>query len=163
MGIYSLLFAEYAKTTYAFEPLPRNLSFLYRMLESNKVNNVVIVPCAVADVDGLTWFEAAESNAEGKVTENGTLPVPVVTLDTFIKKSKICPSLLKIDVEGSELSVLEGAKAFLAKSKPIILLETHGDELKNECFAFLRQMEYRHFEPIDAESVEEANDFVIKS
>ena len=91
VGIYSLLFAEYAKTTYAFEPLPRNLSFLYRMLESNKVNNVVIVPCAVADVDGLTWFEAAESNAEGKVTENGTLPVPVVTLDTFIKKSIICP------------------------------------------------------------------------
>jgi hypothetical protein len=69
---------------------------------------------------------------------------------------------LKIDVEGAELSVLEDAKEFLSKSKLTTLLETHGDELKNDCFSFLGLMGYTRFEPIDSESIQIANDFVIK-
>jgi len=39
IGIYSLLFSRYSKLVYAFEPLPRNLSFLHIMLTLNKVLN----------------------------------------------------------------------------------------------------------------------------
>ncbi len=162
VGIYSLLFSRYSKLIYAFEPFPRNLSFLYRMLKLNNIENVIIVPCAVADKDGLSWFQKAHSNAEGRLNTSGSQPVSVISLDTFIKESKLIPNLLKIDVEGAELSVLKGAKELLSISKPIILIETHGDTIKKKCFEFLKQMGYRYFEPIDSNSIREANDFVIK-
>ena len=162
VGIYSLLFSRYSRLIYAFEPFPRNLSFLYRMVKLNKIENVIIVPCAVADNDGLSWFQEAHSNAEGRLKTSGSQPVTVIALDTFIKKSKINPNLLKIDVEVAELSVLKGSKELLYNSKPIILIETHVDTIKKKCFEFLRQMGYRHFKPIDSNSIKIANDFVIK-
>ena len=162
VGIYSLLFSRYSKLVYAFEPFPRNLSFLNRMLKLNKIENVVIVPCAVADTDGLSWFQEAHSHAEGRLKASGTQPVRVISLDPFIEKIKISPNLLKIDVEGAELSVLKGAKEFLSKAKPILVIETHGDTIKKQCFEFLKQLDYRSFKPIDSNSIQEANDFIIK-
>lgn len=49
VGLYSLLFAKYSRQVYAFEPLPRNLKFLYEVLRVNNIENVKIVPCAVSD------------------------------------------------------------------------------------------------------------------
>lgn len=162
IGIYSLLFSRYSKLVYAFEPLPRNLSFLHRMLKLNKVKNVIIVPCAVADKNGLSWFKTASNVAEGTLDASGTQRVSTISLDSFITKRKIRPNLLKIDVEGAELQVLEGAKNFLIKNKPIIIIETHGDLVKQKCFRFLEQIGYTYFKPIDSNSIKEANDFVIK-
>lgn len=161
VGIYSLLFSRYSQLTYAFEPFPRNLSYLYRMMKLNNVHNVVIVPCAVADKNGLSWFQKSQSYAEGRLSSRGEQPVPIISLDSFISESGVAPNLLKIDVEGAELLVLNGAKNYILKAKPIILLETHGDEIKNDCFEFLKKRGYIHFKPIDSSSIEGANDFLI--
>jgi len=53
-------------------------------------------------------------------------PVPVVALDRCIpveSSSKI--QMIKIDVEGNELDVLEGAKVLIAESRPVILVEAN--------------------------------------
>jgi len=163
IGIYSLLFSRCAKQVYAFEPLPRNLSYLYRMMKINQTKNVIIVPCAVTDMGGLSWFQEAESNAEGRLKSDGTQPVPVVSLDSFIKSSNVHPDLLKIDVEGAELSVLKGAEKFISKFKPIILLEIHGDRNRNDCFEFLKKKQYHFFEPVDSKLIEDANDYIIRA
>lgn len=42
-----------------------------------------------------------------------------ITLDDFVFKNKIFPDVLKIDVEGSELSVIKGTKPCLKNYKPI--------------------------------------------
>jgi len=162
IGIYSLLFSRYSKLVYAFEPLPRNLSFLQRMLQLNKVKNVIIVPSAVADKNGESMFKAASNVAEGRLDASGTQRVTTISLDSFIKKKKVYPNLLKIDIEGAELLALEGARNYLSKSKPIIIIETHGDLVKQKCFKFLEQIGYTDFNPIYSNSIEEANDFVIK-
>ncbi|MHA2337854.1 MAG: FkbM family methyltransferase [Candidatus Hodarchaeales archaeon] len=163
IGMYSLLFSRYSKITYAFEPLPRNLKFLHRIIKLNKVENVKVFPYAVADKEGISWFQEGNSVAEGKLNSKGTLRVPKVSLDTFIEKNKIKPNLLKIDVEGAELLVLEGGKNYLSENKPLLLIETHGDKIKKKCFNFLQEIGYTHFKPIDSNSIEGANDFFIKS
>ncbi|MFW9896175.1 MAG: FkbM family methyltransferase [Candidatus Thorarchaeota archaeon] len=162
IGIYSMLFSRYSKFTYAFEPLPRNIRFLYRTIKLNKIRNVKIVPCAVADKDGQSWFQKGDSIAEGKLDSGGTVQVRTVSLDTYITENVIKPNLLKIDVEGAELLILEGAKQYLLKERPIILIETHSEVIKKKCFDFLKQMKYTYFKPIDSNSIQDANDFVIK-
>ncbi|MFW9823796.1 MAG: FkbM family methyltransferase, partial [Candidatus Thorarchaeota archaeon] len=133
VGIYSLLFAKYSKFVYAFEPFPRNLKFLNKTINLNKVENVKIIPYAVTNKEGVSWFQEGENVAEGKLSPGGALKVKTISLDNFIKKKGIEPNLLKIDVEGAELSVLEGAKNYMLENKPVLLIETHGDTLKKNC------------------------------
>jgi len=48
-----------------------------------------------------------------------------VRIDELVRTSSLCPALLKIDVEGAEWFVLEGAEQTLAQSKPGVMLEVH--------------------------------------
>lgn len=162
VGLYSLLFSRYSKLVYAFEPLPRNLSFLYKTIEINQIRNVIIVPCAVADKNKLSWFQVGKNYSLGRLTTKGNQPVMVLSLDNFIKESLVVPDIIKIDVEGSELSVLRGSKNLLSESKPIILLSTHGDKVKKECLDFLKQLNYKILKPLDTDSIEKATEFLIK-
>ncbi|MFW9971847.1 MAG: FkbM family methyltransferase [Candidatus Odinarchaeota archaeon] len=162
IGFYSLLFSRYSKLVYAFEPLPSNLNLLQKMLRLNKVKNVIIIPSAVADKNGESMFKAASNVAEGKLDASGTQKVSTISLDSFITKKKVMPNLLNIDVEGAELLVLDGAKNFLSKNKPIIVMETHGHLIKEKCFTFLKQIGYASFNPIGSDSIKVANDFIIK-
>ena len=52
------------------------------------------------------------------------------------------PRLLKIDVEGAELDVLQGARDVLKGAKPLVLVEVHSDELEKECAQFLEGLGY---------------------
>ena len=162
VGVYTLLFSRYSKLVYAFEPLPRNLSFLYRAIKINKIRNVIIVPFAVADKSKLSWFQVGKNYALGRLSTKGNQPVMIISLDDFFKESLVLPDIIKIDVEGAELSVLKGSKNLLSESKPAILLSTHGDKVKNDCIDFLKQFNYKTFKPLDANSIEKATEFLIK-
>ena len=64
-----------------------------------------------------------------------------ITLEDFIFKKKIFPNILKIDVEGSELSVVKGAKSYLKIYKPIIFLSIHVSFLKEKCIKLFKGIE----------------------
>ncbi len=162
IGIYSLLFSKYAKRVYAFEPLPRNIIFLKKMLEMNKIKNVTIIPYAVAKENTHSWFKEGDSWATGGLNEYGEHFISTISLDTFIDSIKVFPSILKIDVEGSEVSVIEGSRNLLLKAHPIIIIEIHSDDIKNACFNLLREINYHQFIPLDDSSIEKAKEFLIK-
>ena len=56
--------------------------------------------------------------------------------------------LMKIDVEGAELNVLEAASRMLARARPAIFLATHGAQVHRECCDLLRAAGYS-LRPID--------------
>ena len=161
VGLYTLLFARYSRIVYAFEPFPRNICYLVKTLEINNVNNAIIVPCAVSDKNGLFWFKEGLDYSTGKLSNEGQQPVTTVSLDEFVEKGKIIPNILKIDVEGAEFQVIMGAKNLLLKHKPILLLSTHGEEVKKKCLHCLKKMNY-HINPINANSIDNASEFLIK-
>ena len=53
-----------------------------------------------------------------------------VTLDTYCYKNKIFPDVIKIDVEGAEISVLEGAIKVLEAHKPLIFSSVHPKHIE---------------------------------
>jgi FkbM family methyltransferase len=59
-------------------------------------------------------------HALGKVK---AVAVATTTLDTFVRESKTTPDFIKIDVEGHELSVFQGAIATISTFRPIIVFE----------------------------------------
>lgn len=160
-GLYTLLFSKYAEKVYAFEPLPRNIKYLARILEINKVRRCSIVPAAVSSCSKISFFSEGANCALGKLDTNGTMPVLVITCDQFFSETGIIPDLLKIDVEGEELNLLEGAEKLLDQHHPSILLSTHSDQLRVDCFDFLTRKNYMTFIPLNSESLEKASEFAI--
>lgn len=65
----------------------------------------------------------ATTGADGQID---SFDVDVVTLDEVLPDG-YAPAFIKIDVEGSEVAVLRGARRILAEHKPLLVIE-HGDD-----------------------------------
>ncbi|HBJ86498.1 MAG TPA: hypothetical protein DDZ88_22120 [Verrucomicrobiales bacterium] len=118
-----------------FEPVPQNAATLRRNLELNACANVEVIEAAVAaDAEPRTFcFDAAHhtmGTLEGAMvkldTWETTLQVACVTLDGMIESGARPPQVLKIDVEGSGLGVIEGAVNLIEQHRPAIYFELHA-------------------------------------
>lgn len=131
----------------SFEPNPNNYSYLNKNVLINNLSNVTTVESAVSNQKGFCYFETRTGSGTGHFSDEGTLKVKTKTLDDFVKEKQLIPDYIKIDVEGAELLVLEGASHTLVNNKPVVFLSTHGDEIHKACYYFLSKLNYR-FEPI---------------
>src|SRR5216684_2183864 len=118
VGYYSLLACESAGPTgriYAFEPDPLNFSYLVQNLEANNCSTAQAAEVALSDSTRIGKFIRDAQGAEGFLTAESNpqaaLEVSVDTLDRCLEKVG-WPSvdLIKLDIEGSELSALEGMR-----------------------------------------------------
>ena len=78
-----------------------------------------------------------------KKQEKYAYDVETVTLDTYFREKNLNNSLLKIDVEGHELNVLEGSKNIIKKIKYVIIerqyFKSYKDNFPEECNKFLTE------------------------
>src|SRR3989344_1527561 len=65
-----------------------------------------------------------------------------IKLNNFNNTNKV-PTLIKIDIEGDELKVLQGSIKILKKYHPRIILETHSKRLEKDCLNFLFGLKYK--------------------
>jgi len=136
----------------AVEPVVRNLAYLFRHVCLNLAENVTIIPAACSKELSLATFSAGENYATGRLAApsmetdlrgaSALTVVPTVTVDHIVRALGRAPNLIKVDVEGAELSVLEGAHDTLSRAKPRILLSVHSDELRSSCLAYLQGLNY---------------------
>jgi FkbM family methyltransferase len=109
-----------------FEPLPANQALLYATQRLYDDAHISIVPAAVADAPGRLRFHAdGEHGEEGFVSADGGLEVDGICLDDFMTRQAIgTVAFTKLDVEGSEPRVLDGAKRSIAAGLlPVLLVE----------------------------------------
>ncbi len=118
----------------SFEPSPAVRPFLKKTWEQSPFQSRwQIVEKAVGNFEGVTHFsqhiKAGDDAFDGvlpthRMGETTTVEVPITTLDAvWHEKGDPSVSIIKIDVEGFELAVLEGATACIAASRPVILTE----------------------------------------
>lgn len=99
----------------------------------NKAWNINIVPIALSDFEGEAIMAGSGDSGSQIVCQptNKTFPVPVTTLDRFIRLHGIRPSLVKIDVEGHEDAVLKGGEDTLSSPGTDVIIEFHKRKLAN--------------------------------
>jgi FkbM family methyltransferase len=145
VGFYTLLAAELVGSSghvYAFEPVQRNIEFLRRHIALNKLKNVTVIEAAICESTGRRRFQFHKSAAMGHLSDAGQTEVSTVTLDDFVFRSGATPNSIKIDVEGAELSVLQGAREMLSQHRPALLLATHSRALRVRCLDLISEHGY---------------------
>jgi FkbM family methyltransferase len=145
VGFYSLMASRRVGTAgrvIAFEPNPRNIDYLRRHISLNEAANVEIVEAAVSASDGLIGFEASGDSSMGHVLPDGQGTVRSISLNAWAEAADIAPTVIKIDVEGHEPPVLEGATEVMSKMRPTIVLSV-GPESLRACEAILQEHDYR--------------------
>jgi FkbM family methyltransferase len=114
----------------AIEPLPNNVRRLRANLSRNGLDAVRVVEAAVGKADGRATLHTAGDPAFGslreivKHTRSGDLDVELRSLDSLWGElGRPAVALVKIDVEGAELDVLDGAQDLLTAARPALLVE----------------------------------------
>ena len=133
-GTFTLVAAALAGPTgrvVAFEPSPKFATIIERNIMHNAIADYVAVKqVALGNVTGTVCLnEAVADDTTNYVTSSGTA-VPQATLDSFTTALPTI-DLLKIDAEGSELAILEGASETLAKTN-VMLFEICNKTLRRQ-------------------------------
>lgn len=150
VGYLTMLAAKLVGPTgkiFAFEPLPRNLYFLRKHLEINRINNVSIIEAGVSDIAGTAYIELPNSRnhlaAYLSPDSDKGLQILTVSIDDLIAKAKLpIPDCIKINIEGSEFMALKGAEKLLRKAHPVLLISTHGGVVHHQCYNLLNTLGY---------------------
>ena len=81
----------------------------------------------------------------GRLQAEGGLPVRTTTLDSLIQANRIDPPhCIKMDIEGTELLALQGARETFQQYHPILFLATHGWEVHRQCCRLLESWGYAY-------------------
>lgn len=98
-----------------FEPNPKLLESIERSRKLYPSMRAEINPVAVCDKDGTIHFEVrSEQTGASHITHSGGVAIRSVRLDTYLRERCIKQvDLLKIDIEGYELTALRGAECAL--------------------------------------------------
>lgn len=156
IGFYSCLLAQQVSArgkVFAFEPSSATMRYLAANVAINCLDNVTRIQKAVGDKLGQSELGGSdqsigEGTASLKSTQHGySETVDVDTVDNLSKTLPI-PDFIKIDVEGFELEVIRGARAFLTQQQPMIMMEirTRHQEEQHEIEQLLCDVGYVFYE-----------------
>jgi FkbM family methyltransferase len=133
IGFFSVVAARLGAVVYAFEASPANAARIRGQAVLNAVR-IEVVEAAVWDGGAGVSLVAGDSDREWRTEGIGVLPT--VVLDEFAG-SHPAPDFVKIDVEGAEGHVLRGARMLLARTRPVIVCELHGEAARTEALEML--------------------------
>ena len=115
-----------------FEPNPNSIKSLKDEIELNKICNITVHPCGLADQDDILTLTVDDGIGHlGSVPykeDNLMFSVPVRRGDDVLANKN--PSLIKIDVEGFETKVILGLFKTIERCSPVVITEVDASLLK---------------------------------
>ncbi|HLF53771.1 MAG TPA: FkbM family methyltransferase [Candidatus Nanoarchaeia archaeon] len=122
----------------AIEPEPSYYNMLLKNIKLNRLNNIVAIQNACSNKKGkidITWYLLGRKK---------TKKIETVTIDEIVKKFKLkIVDIIKIDVEGMEDLVIEGARKTIFKYKPQLLFEANNAQDFKKVNNLLSQLDYK--------------------
>ena len=151
VGFYTLLLAKLAKCVVAFEPIPALSVLITESCQLNGISNVIVETIAAGNAERFVEI-TVEKNATGfgqsssiarRWVGSEHLIVPMKRLDTYVRENGIGQiDLLKIDVEGAEVEVLQGSLYILKQHQPILVIEFNDDFSYTQSIEYLSEIGY---------------------
>jgi FkbM family methyltransferase len=128
-----------------FEPNPVCYDYSKKLLELNNDQNSILVPVGLGEKSGLISFYAStQASSDGTMIEqlrinNANITkqiIPVFRFDDIYGDFDLSGNIvIKIDVEGAELNVIQGMHNFILEKQPIIICEVlHADAQEKQDF-----------------------------
>lgn len=132
VGHIALRASVLGATVHAFEPSPFTTDRLRKNINANPSANLTLHEVALSDEDDEAQFHVSSDHSqssldvvaaeyEGQQVEQ-TVSVPTRRLDGLDLPD---PDVMKVDVEGHELRVLNGARETIVEAKPTVVIEAH--------------------------------------
>jgi len=153
-GVYAHVLARYAKHVHAFEPHPQLCTYLRRVMSER----VTVHPVALSSTVGTVKFRIPRAGSYLGLGQGTLEALPIfhgaavseidVRTSTLDQELRDPVGFMKIDVEGHELSVLEGGREMLRKHQPALMIEiADSPELRHyqRVVDFLATFGYRAF------------------
>lgn len=166
IGLYAMLFGRVCQErgTYvrAFEPVPANLHRLRSQFSLNQLgeDDVHIEPVALADAPGTTQLTLVDGGRPGnaKISTSGDISAIVTMVDTVWEQNgRENVGFIKIDTEGWDVRILQGARQLISTCRPNLLVEFNRERMHNlgipldETWRYLvDDLQYRCFRVDDA-------------
>jgi FkbM family methyltransferase len=152
LGFFAMLGARFVGPTgvvYAFEAAPDNAEAIKVNVSVNGLTKVEVIAKAVSDHPGVGELQVVDDQSWSKLADYGEHPnteqvleVELVSIDQLMADGAIRPpTVVKIDVEGAELAVLEGMRGTIDAYQPAIICELHDTHA--EFVKFARSCGYR--------------------
>jgi FkbM family methyltransferase len=154
-GWFSLMIAsraDFKGKIHAFEPFPSTFADLASVMKQAGVEDTVKChDVALTDRTGQTFMHFPDHFQSGMASlkeeaSGGSKAVKMASLDSLNLDP---PTVMKVDVEGSENKVFRGGAAMLAKHRPMILFENNRAENPVntlEPLFFLKEIGYQFFQ-----------------
>ena len=132
IGCTSILFGELCKRVYSFEPSPTTFGFLGKNVASSGLTNIEIHNYALGAETGESTITFSPNDRSGAFISNltkaaaghTTEKIRIRRMDDVVDELSVRPvDFIKIDVEGFEKHVIDGAAKTIDRFKPIVVLE----------------------------------------
>lgn len=136
-GQFTLMASKIAREVHSFEPAPRTFELLRRNVLRNHLLNVKVNCLALAEFCGSAVIHEGFSDNVGQSSLKraddqhvSSFPIACARLDSYVKQnlSPQSPIVVKMDVQGAELTALKGAEDVLLRH-PKIIIEFSDTEL----------------------------------
>jgi|TARA_Y100001963_G_C6791737_1_gene455858 FkbM family methyltransferase len=144
VGMYSFFFSQCGKHVYSFEAVPP--VFKQLQITCEKTDNISAYNLAVSNHSGRSSFFVDDKRLSNSSFQNlvdgQEIEVDVVTVDSMDFKNV---GFIKIDTEGTEFEVIEGAKQTIERDRPNCMVEVYGKFAKyppEEIFSFFFDRDY---------------------
>lgn len=134
LGWYCVLASRRAAkgTVVAFEPDAANMALCMKNAAMNRCDSLQLVQMALGSETKICSYMRRDEEPSLELRIGTTQPqigirctVGMTTLDDFCRGIQCRPDVVKIDVEGSEVDVLDGMTHVLAQYRPHVLVECH--------------------------------------
>lgn len=154
IGYYALSFARALQNlgggqVIAVEPLPANAAKLIQHISLNGFNKMInLLQVALGDKNGTITIFATENGSTGnayigeeaidKMKSSSSYQIPIERLDDthLLKELQRC-DFIKMDIEGAEILMLQGATGFLKRFRPVIYGEFNSYHIEKFGYNFM--------------------------
>lgn len=151
IGTHTIKLAKMCKKIYGFEPMPDTNKLLNQNIKLNNITNAFISKLGVSSEPGKTKFLwISDGNPGGSGLDRNPMGKPIWieeckdNIDVFLTTIDILNldklDFMKIDVEGYEQLVIQGAMNTIAKCKPVLVIEVWSNHFGGVDMNFTRNL-----------------------